>query len=160
MALALPRVAGAWARVVVVLAAVVGIDQGTKALVKSSIEPGERNNVFFGIDLVHTQNDGVAFGFLSGGGAPVILLTAAALAAILVYFARRPTRPWAWLPTGLLLGGAIGNVLDRAIEGSVTDFIDLPLWPPFNCADMAITIGVVLLLLVIESSSRDRADRA
>ena len=55
-----------------------------------------------------------------------------------------------WLPTGLLIGGATGNLLDRVREGSVTDFVDLPLWPAFNVADMAITVGVLALLYVLE----------
>ena len=55
-----------------------------------------------------------------------------------------------WLPTGLLIGGAAGNLIDRAREGAVTDFVDLPLWPAFNVADAAITIGVLTLLYVLE----------
>ena len=55
-----------------------------------------------------------------------------------------------WLPTGLLVGGAIGNLIDRLSHGSVTDFIKLPFWPAFNVADMAITFGVLALLYVLE----------
>ena len=55
----------------------------------------------------------------------------------------RPTRPWLWLPTGLLVGGAIGNLIDRLAHGSVIDFIKLPAWPAFNVADMSITFGVL-----------------
>jgi signal peptidase II len=79
-----------------------------------------------------------------------------ALVALIVYFARHSRQRLIWLPTGLLLGGAVGNVLDRLREGSVTDFIKLPLgWPPFNLADASITIGVVLLLLSFEASRRE-----
>ena len=61
---------------------------------------------------------------------------------LLVYFARHATTPLIWLPTGMLLGGALGNILDRLRHGSVTDFIKLPLgWPPFNLADASITLG-------------------
>ena len=60
------------------------------------------------------------------------------------------TAPWLWLPTGLLIGGALGNLIDRLADGAVTDFIKLPLWPAFNVADMAITFGVLALLYVLE----------
>ena len=55
-----------------------------------------------------------------------------------------------WLPTGLLVGGAAGNLIDRIRLGSVTDFIKLPHWPAFNVADIAVTVGVVTLLWVLE----------
>ena len=65
-----------------------------------------------------------------------------------------------WLPTGLLLGGAIGNLIDRARDGSVTDFVKFPHWPAFNVADMAITFGVVALLYVLEGPPRRREEAA
>ena len=65
------------------------------------------------------------------------------------------SRPHVWLPTGLLLGGALGNVIDRVRDGAVTDFIKLPGWPAFNLADVAITAGVLALLYVLE---RPRGD--
>jgi len=93
----------------------------------------------------------VAFGALSGGGAVVTLVVALALALLLVYFATHVRRPLFWLPTGMLLGGAIGNVIDRARGGGVTDFVQLPLsFPAFNVADMSITFGVLVLLYVLE----------
>ena len=58
---------------------------------------------------------------------------------------------WLWLPVGLLLGGALGNVIDRVTrDDGVTDFIKLPAWPAFNVADMAITFGVLALVYVLE----------
>jgi signal peptidase II len=103
-----------------------------------------------GVQFVHVRNSGVAFNFLSGGGPLVLVLTLVALVALLVYFALRPARPWLWLPVGLLVGGALGNLIDRLGTGSVTDFIKLPFWPAFNVADMAITFGVLALLYVLE----------
>ena len=108
-----------------------------------------------GVQLVHVRNSGVAFGFFSGGGALVLILTLAALTALVVYFVMRPARPLLWLPTGLLIGGALGNLIDRIASGSVTDFIKLPLWPAFNVSDMAITFGVLALLYVLEGPRRD-----
>ena len=55
-----------------------------------------------------------------------------------------------WLPTGLLLGGAAGNLIDRVRLGAVTDFVKLPHWPAFNVADICITVGVIVLIYVLE----------
>ncbi len=133
-----------------VMAAVLVADRITKHLVKTHIQPGQSERVFSWLHLVHEQNNGVAFGFLAGGGALVVIVTAVVAIALLAFFLRDPGRPWLWLPTGLLVGGALGNLLDRLIDGSVTDFIKLPHWPPFNCSDIAITVGVIVLVLVIE----------
>ena len=142
---------GAWGRVALVAAGVVALDQATKALVRSRIADGDRVHVIPGVELVHTRNTGVAFGALSGGGAVVTIVVAIALVALLGYFATHVQRPLFWLPTGMLLGGAIGNVIDRARGGGVTDFVQLPLgFPAFNVADMSITFGVLVLLYVLE----------
>ena len=69
---------------------------------------------------------------------------------MLIWFAREPARPLAWVPTGLLVGGALGNLIDRVRQGSVTDFLKVPHWPAFNLADAAITVGVVALVLALE----------
>jgi signal peptidase II len=84
----------------------------------------------------------------------VIIVEGLALLALVLYFARHPTQRGLWIPTGLLLGGALGNLLDRLINGSVTDFVKFPHWPAFNVADISITIGVITLLIVLELSGR------
>jgi signal peptidase II len=148
-----------WAALVCAL--VVAIDQASKAAVRKSIVPGETRSVLPGIQLVDTRNQGVAFGFLPGRHLAVSVLVGLALLVLLVYFARHLDKPLIWLPTGMLLGGAFGNVLDRLRAGSVTDFVKLPLgWPPFNLADACITVGVLLLLFVIEGpgSRSDSSD--
>ena len=137
-------------RATAVFVAVVGLDQATKALVRDSIQRGDEHAVFPAVTLVNTRNTGVAFGLFSNGGALVAIVTAVALGALLVFFTLHRNRPLAWLPTGLLLGGAAGNLIDRMREDAVTDFIKLPLWPAFNVADMAITFGVLSLLYVLE----------
>jgi signal peptidase II len=137
--------------VALVAAGVVALDQATKALVRATVDQGDREAVFPGVEIVHTRNTGVAFGALAGGGVVVTVVIVIALAALLAYFATHVRRPLVWLPTGMLLGGAIGNVIDRARSGAVTDFVQLPLgFPPFNVADMSITFGVVVLLYVLE----------
>jgi signal peptidase II len=136
-----------------VLLAVLAADQLTKRLVENAIARGEERKLLPGIELVNTRNHGVAFGFFPGSHAGVTILIAVALLALTVYFARHSTRPLMWLPTGMLVGGAIGNILDRARDGAVTDFVKLPLgWPPFNLADASITVGVLVLFLVVDRS--------
>ena len=76
------------------------------------------------------RNSGIAFGFLSDGGALLVAGTALALLALVIFFATHTGRALVWLPTGLLLGGAVGNLVDRARTGSVTDFIKFPHFPP------------------------------
>jgi signal peptidase II len=147
----------AFARAGVVLAAVLILDQLTKHTIAAGIATGEERRFLPGIHLVHVRNTGVAFGFFSGGGALVLVFTLAALAVLLGYFLLRPERPWLWLPTGMLIGGAIGNLIDRLANGAVTDFIKLPFWPAFNVADMSITFGVLALLYALEAP-RARGD--
>jgi signal peptidase II len=140
----------AFGRASLVLAAVLILDQLTKHAVIAGIPVGEDRRVLPLVQLVHVRNKGVAFGFFSGGGTLVLVFTLVTLAVLVGYFALRPDRPWLWLPTGLLVGGALGNLIDRVANGAVTDFIKLPHWPAFNVADMAITFGVLALLWVLE----------
>jgi signal peptidase II len=148
--------APAFARAALVLAVVLILDQLSKHAVVADIAAGAQRSLLPGVTLVHVRNTGVAFGFFSGGGVLVLLFTLVALAVLTGYFVLRPGRPGLWLPTGLLLGGALGNLADRLAAGAVTDFIKLPLWPAFNVADMAITFGVLALLWVLEGSRGGR----
>ncbi|HET9738692.1 MAG TPA: signal peptidase II [Solirubrobacteraceae bacterium] len=132
----------------------VAADQAVKALVRATIERGEEVELLLGIQLVNVRNRGIAFGLFADGGALLVIFALAALAALLVFFARHRDRPLVWLPTGLLIGGALGNLIDRTRDGAVTDFVDLPLWPAFNLADVAITFGVLTLLYVLEGPPR------
>jgi signal peptidase II len=148
----------AWIRATAVLVVVVVADQLSKRAVEHSIVPGQEHKLLPGVQLVNTRNHGVAFGFLPGSHIGVTILIGLALVLLLTYFARHCTEPLIWLPTGMLLGGALGNVLDRVRAGAVTDFVQFPLgWPPFNLADASITLGIVILFLVVEYSRN--ADR-
>jgi signal peptidase II len=129
---------------------VVAIDQATKQLAVADIERGEQINVFFGLDFTNTRNSGVAFGAFAGGGAVVAVLIGVSLALLVGYFALHRDMPLLWLPVGLLLGGALGNLADRARDGAVIDFIDPVGWPAFNLADACIVVGVFLLLWTVE----------
>jgi signal peptidase II len=111
---------------------------------------GEEDPIFPALKLVNVRNEGVAFGIDAGGQTAIIILIAIALLALIVYFVRHLSKPLMWLPVGLLLGGAVGNIVDRIREGAVTDFLKLPHWPAFNLADIAITVGVLSLIYVLE----------
>jgi signal peptidase II len=140
-----------WLRAALVIVLVIVLDQLTKHEVERSIVPGEEKKFLPGIELVNTRNHGVAFGFLPGNHIAVTILVSLALLALVVYFALHATQQLMWLPTGMLIGGALGNILDRVRHGSVTDFVKLPLgWPPFNLADSSITIGIVILFLLVD----------
>jgi signal peptidase II len=129
---------------------VVAVDQATKQLVDSGIDRGDSVNVFFGLDLTNTRNTGVAFGALEGAGLVVAILIGLSLALLVGYFLVNRHMPLLWLPVGLLLGGALGNLADRARGGAVIDFIDPVAWPAFNVADVCIVVGVLSLLWVVE----------
>jgi signal peptidase II len=141
-------------RAAAVALATVAADQAVKALVRTTIDRGEEVELVLGVQLVNVRNRGIAFGLFAGGGALVVIFAVAALGALLIFFARHRDRPLVWLPTGLLIGGALGNLIDRTLDGAVTDFVDLPLWPAFNLADVAITLGVIALLYVLEGPPR------
>jgi signal peptidase II len=141
-----------------VLVAVAGLDQATKALALTTLVPGESTNVFFALDLSLSRNTGIAFGALAGASdTAIVALVAVAVGALLAFFAARATRPMLWLPVGMVLGGAAGNLIDRARVGAVLDFIDPTFWPAFNLADAAIVVGVLGVLYVAEGAPPERS---
>jgi len=90
------------------------------------------------------------FSMFSGGGPLVVIIAFVALGALLAFFFTHLHKRLVWLPTGLLIGGAAGNLIDRLRLGAVTDFIKLPHWPAFNVADICVTLGVISLIYVLE----------
>ena len=138
----------AWALAGVLCAAVVAADQAIKAVVEDRLYPGEVVDVLGPLSVTLSHNEGVAFGLAGGAGAGLVLVTAGALVLIGYLFSRKPERPGMWVAVGLLAGGALGNLLDRIRADAVTDFIHVGAWPPFNLADVAITVGVMLMALI------------
>lgn len=134
---------------------VVLADQLSKIEVRADISVGERVDVLGPLQFTHTHNDGVAFGMASGGGIVVILLSLGALVALGAFLAHAPRSRSVWIASGLILGGAVGNLIDRINQGHVTDFVLLPHWPAFNVADAAITIGVIVLAWSLLSQAED-----
>ena len=137
--------------------AVVVFDQLGKAAVRGYFAchaVGEHENVtaFFNIVLIY--NRGMSFGLFNGGGglnALLFSLVAAAIVTVLIYWLSRVESPLLAVAIGLIIGGAIGNVIDRIRFGAVVDFLDLHVglwhWPAFNIADSAICMGVAVMLL-------------
>ena len=108
-------------------------------------------------NLTMDQNSGISFGAFSGHGAlGTAVLVALSLAAIvgMSWWLWNTNRLGLCVGLGLIVGGALGNLIDRLANGSVTDFIKLPFWPAFNVSDIAITSGVLALLWVLEAPSR------
>ena len=151
--------------------AVLVADQWSKAWIERTIPLGGRREVVAGFfNLTHIRNDGVAFGMFSSQDGPwkIWLLAGLALFAIAVVLSLlRSTPPQQRVSItalGLVLGGAVGNLLDRLMSGAVTDFLDFYRgsyhWHNFNVADSAISVGVALLLLDSLLLSRRRSDSA
>jgi signal peptidase II len=145
-----PATGRAWSFAALVAVLVVAADQLTKHLINGSIAEGDHTQVIPGVlQLVHATNNGVAFSVSAGGPTLVLVVIGVAVVAIVGYFATHHDRPLIWLPTGMMVGGAVGNLVDRIRLGAVTDFIKLPHWPAFNLADTSITLGVFALLFVL-----------
>jgi signal peptidase II len=150
--------ARAWALAGALCATVAAADQVAKAVVEANLVPGEEVDVLGPLGLTLSHNQGVAFGLAGGAGLPLIIFALAALGVVAYLFARAASRPGMWVAAGLLAGGAVGNLIDRIRADAVTDYVDLASWPPFNLADVAITVGVALLaVLYLRDADRERA---
>jgi signal peptidase II len=143
-------------RALAIAAAVVGLDQAAKwALLRHFHETGcavHQQQVTAFLDLVLTCNRGVSFGLFNGSGASSLIfaLGAAAIIAVLLFWLVRVRTSFLAVAIGLIVGGAIGNVIDRMRLGGVIDFIYFHAgswyWPAFNFADSAICLGVAAML--------------
>lgn len=125
---------------------VIGLDQFVKWVIRESVGLGDRHPVVWPLEIVHFTNSGAAFGMLQGAGPLLVLTSVVGMAAITIYlFNPEFAHPLMRLGLALMLGGAVGNLIDRVKDGEVVDFIKVPNFPAFNIADSAITIGVLLL---------------
>ncbi len=135
---------------------VVVLDQITKAIIRGQLELGDKNEVFSWFAISRVNNEGIAFGLFPGRQEAIAVLTVLALSAIAVALAGLVSRnPLVAAGAGLLVGGSLGNLIDRLAHGAVTDFIDLARWPAFNVADCGITIGAVLIVLGLMADDRE-----
>jgi len=141
----------------VLAAVVVGLDQLTKWFIRLWVEPGESIPADGLLRIVHVTNSGAAFGFFQNA-APLLAVTSIiGMVAILIYlFNPGFAHPLMRAGLALMLGGAIGNLIDRVYAGEVVDFIKAPNFPAFNLADSAITVGVLLLIwtMLVEAETK------
>ncbi len=138
----------------IVAAAVVAADQASKWLMLTVVmDPPRVITVTPFFNLVLGWNRGISFGLLGGGAVAqwLLVVVAVAIAGGLVLWLRRVRRPWFAAAIGLVIGGAVGNVVDRVLHEAVVDFLDFHLggyhWPAFNLADTAISVGVALIVI-------------
>ena len=130
---------------------VIALDQLTKRAVQQNLALGESLLVFppweF-VRIVHWVNTGAAFGMFQGGNAVLIGLTVAITLAILIYYQTLPEgHVFQRICLALMVGGSIGNLIDRLTLGYVVDFVAVGRFPVFNLADSCVTVSVILLLI-------------
>jgi signal peptidase II len=140
-----------WPAFIALATVVVVLDQLTKAWLVSVLAPGQSMPVVGDlVRLVHSQNTGGLFGLLRGQSTPFAALSVVVMGLIVAYHARSGRSGYLTLTLGLLLGGAIGNMLDRVRLGYVVDFVDAGIgslrWYTFNVADSAISLAILLLV--------------
>ncbi|HHT01594.1 MAG TPA: signal peptidase II [Firmicutes bacterium] len=137
------------------------VDWLTKCWVKSALIPNQSLPVLDGFfHLTYVQNPGAAFGILAERTTFFVMVTAAVVVLILFFAARQRGAGWTLrLALGMMLGGAMGNLLDRLRFGHVVDFLDFRIWPVFNMADTFIVLGVGLFLISMWRYSTDAAGR-
>lgn len=122
-------------------------DQVTKVVVRASMSLGDSLDLLPGLDLTRVNNTGIAFGLFPGRATAVSVLTVMALCAIAISLAGLVARNVTVAAgAGLLVGGSVGNLIDRLAHGAVTDFIDPISWPAFNVADIGIVTGAALIV--------------
>ncbi|HSR48770.1 MAG TPA: signal peptidase II [Anaerolineales bacterium] len=144
---------------------VLAMDQWSKFLVRTQLELGETWSPVAVLEpfvrIVHWNNTGAAFGLLPSAGTIFTIIAIGVTAAILYYFPRVPESHVAMrIALALQLGGAVGNLIDRILIGTVTDFISIATFPVFNVADASITVGTALLLAAMWVDERRRKQEA
>ncbi len=148
-----------------VAALVLIVDQLTKWLVSTRLEPGqmwapwpELANYF---TITYTTNTGAAFGLFKEWG--TIFIGIAVIVIVAIFFYQQQLQDGQWLlraTLGFQLGGAIGNLVDRLRVGHVVDFLDFKWWPVFNVADSSIVVGVAILMLLMLRESQPQEQKA
>lgn len=135
--------------ILLIVLGVVLLDQATKYLIMTNLPLYDSREIFPFLHIVHVRNTGAAFGmFKTLGSTFFIILSVFAIIFIIHLLARRTYNTFG---LSLILGGALGNLIDRISYGKVVDFIDLSIgsfhWPAFNVADSSLTIGIAVILL-------------
>lgn len=131
---------------------VVLLDQFTKFLIRNNLNLGDSIPIIKStFHLTYVTNTGSAFGLFKSLNWFFMLFSIAVIIGIFYHLRRKinEKEKFLQLAIGLLLGGTIGNMLDRIIYGAVTDFLDFRIWPVFNVADSAVTVSVIILIILL-----------
>ena len=139
-------------------------DQVTKALVVSNLAVGQKAQLLGDVvEIWHAQNRGAAFSLFQGG--TIVFLVVSVLSiGMVAYFYRslRDRSPWLHLVLGIVLGGTLGNFIDRLRQGYVTDWLSVGIgdtrWPTFNVADSSVVVGIGILVIYLFLTSPDRRE--
>lgn len=140
----------AFARATAVGILVVAWDQLSKTVARNLLLPGHNVHLLLGVSLIRVRNSGASFNLLEGHGLLVGAFTILVTAVVVAYLSWQHRQRWVWLGCGLILGGGLSNLTDRALTGAVTDFIR-PLGFPiaFNFADVAVVAGALTLIYAL-----------
>ena len=135
-------------QIIPIVIAIVVLDQATKYLIITNLTVYDSMEIFPFLHIVHVRNTGAAFGmFKTLGSAFFILLSSLAMIFVVYLLVKRTYNTFG---LSLILGGAVGNLIDRVFYGKVIDFIDLSVgsfhWPAFNVADSSLTVGIAVIL--------------
>ena len=135
--------------VALIVLAIIALDQVTKYLIVNTLSPYDSIEIFSFLHIVNVRNTGAAFGSFKSLGSSFFIIVAVAAIIFIVYLLMK--RAYNTFGLSLILGGAVGNLIDRILYGQVVDFVDFSIgsyhWPAFNVADSALTIGIIIILL-------------
>ena len=135
--------------VALIVLAIIALDQITKYLIVNSLSPYDSIEIFPFLHIVNVRNTGAAFGSFKSLGSSFFMIIAVAAIIFIVYLLMK--RVYNTLGLSLILGGAVGNLIDRILFGQVVDFIDFSIgsyhWPAFNVADSSLTVGIIIILV-------------
>jgi signal peptidase II len=149
-----------WIAFAVVAAVALAADQATKAVVRATLDLGQAVPAVGPFSIHHVRNSGILGGHLQGSAVPIAVASALGLAGLVVYVLRRRNPgSLSVIGFGLLLGGGLGNLVDRLRLGYVTDFVDRGSDGAFNVADVAVTLGLVTVLVAHLWRKRGAATR-
>lgn len=147
---------------IILILAIATFDQLTKTCVMLTMSEGETKPLIEGVfHFTHIKNTGASWGMFAGARVLFILLTLIVLCGLFVWYQKKkPKDRFLMTALSLIAGGAVGNLIDRIISGRVTDFFDFRLihFPVFNIADIAITVGAILLFIHLIFRTSDESE--
>lgn len=132
-----------------IVLAVISLDQITKYLIMTALSPYDSIEIFPFLHIVNVRNVGAAFGMFKGLGSSFFIVLS--VVAVIFVISLLIKKTYSTFGLSLVLGGAIGNLIDRVLYGKVIDFVDFSIgsyhWPAFNVADSALTVGIGIIVL-------------